>query len=268
VLQLDEEVEGMQSTIQALKQQLASTRRDSEQSRDLIHHYENAARLKQEIENEETASSRASSSGSEDQSNSDTESEINHNGDRSRSPMSSSGSFEEGEYVSGSENEESASVTSFNEQIDEYEILESVASDSEDHDTDMISISYTPNDNFDSTLDQKRRKRSSSHVIDRRSRSPNSYIANDTHIVTKSSRPSEKETRTYVNSSCSTKSVSKRRKSSDKPRSLSLSQHYGSINSANDKMHRQRRSSEHKLRTDCRIVVTSHSDNTVTVNSS
>ena len=250
----------MQSTIQALQQQLAATKQDTQQSRELIQHYENAARLKQEIENE-TASSQASSSGGEDQSNSESESEVND--DRPRSSESSRGSYEEGEYVSGPDNEDNASVTSYNEQIDEYEILESVASDPEELDNVIISSTYTTNDDIQTTVDERRRKRSSSHTVERRSRSPDNVTINDVHIVAKTSRSSQKETRTYVSSACTTKSASKRRVSSDKQSELTSQSHNN-----DSKIRKRRRSSDQKLRTDCRIVVSSHSDNAVVVNSS
>ena len=262
MLQLDEEVEGMQSTIQALQQQLAVTRQDCERRRELICHYDNQKRLKQQLQNKEGStsnSSRASSSEPDDQSVNEAEDRVNSNEEESRSSVNSSPSFEEGEYVSGSENEEdNASVTSFNEEIDEYEILESVPSEPDEEQTpDKTSFSPSPNRII---MDKKLYKHRRSHRSEQTSRSP--------ERVSKSGRSPQKLAKSYESSIH--KHDLKRRMSSDKNLSnendLNATE-LVSKTAANNRAAKRRRSSEHQLHTDSRIVVNARSDNSVMVNS-
>lgn len=133
MIQLDEEVEGMQSTIQVLQQQLAAVKRQCERNKDLIRQYEHAIQMKQERERAEYAER----SVSENEGSTDSENEYEANPQRlPQSPQSSS--VEEGEYSSTSETayvHDDVSVTGYiSDQIDAYEILETLPDDDDEKD--------------------------------------------------------------------------------------------------------------------------------------
>ena len=137
----------MQSTIQVLQQQLVATRRNCEENKELIHQYEVEEQMKKDRLEEATNSSsyeetRASfSERDEAPSVSGEEYEVLSYGRRSPSAGSS---YEEGEYISGCEVDyDNASVTEYNvDQLDEYEILETVPSETdENHSSELISAS-------------------------------------------------------------------------------------------------------------------------------
>ena len=150
VIQLDEEVEGMQSTIQVLQQQLSTAKRECEKNKDLIQQYEDAVRLKRERERANDESDYAEGSASDNERSvrstySDNEYEA-LNEERPQTPQSSSA--EEGEYSSTSETayvHDDVSVTGYiTDQLDDYEILETLPDDDNDKDDRDRSAPRTP----------------------------------------------------------------------------------------------------------------------------
>ena len=121
----------MQSTIQVLQAQLAATKRECESKKEIIRRYEDEQineQAKKKHRDDKYQAKRASPSRNE---RSDSENEYEVLSDSRMSRRSSS--YEEGEYSSDVEYiNDNASVTGSTDQLDDYEILETLPSDHEE----------------------------------------------------------------------------------------------------------------------------------------